>query len=358
MKSAVALAVGSCLLLGGCATSPDSKRTRLVVPRDLGAIYSDVEMQARLAFVSEAPLCQPLDCTATDEFRGRVRRLTERLMPAALQLAREEKTGIPRMTVTVPSKSDIGTMSSASGSIVVFDGLRLLELSDPALAFVIAREIGHVIGEHHEENTATGIAVSVTVALLFPLAGILQGVEAAYAASTLASTATSFAGARVVRAFYEEDQRREADAYALTILTHAGWRAHEVAHAIREATPRLVGAGWMAELRDSQRWLDEIMPTLVVATPAVPSVSEIPYEHYGPVGGAAIQWVQQQGTSGREYQCPGLSYAAIRHAKVDTVKPTSRPVSVKKPGKVSKGKRLLKPKLRSGRTASQRARLH
>ena len=264
MKSAVALAFSTCLLLGGCATPADSKRSRLVVPSDLGAIYSDVEMQARLAFVPEAPSCQPLDCTATEEFRGRVRQLTERLMPAAMQLAREEKNGIPRMTVSVPGKSNIGTLSSASGSIVVFDGLRTLGLSDPALAFVIAREMGHVIGKHHEENTATGLAVSVSVALLFPLAGILQGLEAAYTASTLASTATSFAGARAVRAFYEEDQRLEADTYALTMLTHAGWPAREVAHAVREAAPRYVGDGWMAELRDSQRWLDGVAPPSLV----------------------------------------------------------------------------------------------
>ncbi len=339
MKSAVALTVCTCLLLGGCATSADSKRARLVVPSDVGALYSDVEMQAKLAFVPEAPSCQPLDCTATDEFRGQVRRLTERLMPAAMQLASEEKTGIPRMTVNVPGKRDIGTMSSASGSIVVFDGLRLLELSDPALAFVIAREMGHVIGKHHEENTATGLAVSVTVALLFPLAGVLQGVEAAYTASTLASTATSFAGARVVRVFYEEDQRREADAYALTILTHAGWSTREVAHAVREAAPRYVGDGWLAEMRDSQRWLDGIAPPS-----QVDAVEQSPATIAEPAAPVMPEPVVVPSTASIA--------TAISRTESRPISPTPPKPSIKK-----KQKQKPKPKKQVGRAASQRTRL-
>lgn len=312
----------------------------MVVPSDVGALYSDVEMQARLAFVPEAPSCQPLDCTATDEFRGRVRRLTERLMPAAMQLACEEKTDIPRMTVTVPGKSDIGTMSSASGSVIVFDGMRLLELSDPALAFVIAREMGHVIGKHHEENTATGIAVSVTVALLFPLAGILQGVEAAYAVSTLATTATSFAGARVVRAFYEADQRREADAYALTMLAHAGWSAREVARAVREAAPRYVGDGWMAELRDSQRWLDGIAPASVV------EVASLLPEHF--IGPVFPPWLV-----GPEAPLAPVAVLApvIPEAKATVI------ATVKPPPPVLKLKPKLKPKKTAKRPVKKRLRL-
>lgn len=249
------------LLLGACATHSDQGRQRTIASSEVGTAYSEVEMQARLALTPETR-CEEDDCIATQAFRTRVERLGERVGDGAYRLAFERDLPVPSFLVTVPGKDDIGTLSNASGSIVVFDGLRGLRLSDALLAFLIAREMGHVLARHHEENSATSIGISVAVSLLFPMTNILRGVEAAYATAattaSLASTAVSFAGSRIVRGLYRAEQQREADVYALAILGHAGWSPYEVSAALHAATPLLIGEGWMAELRETMLWLEQV----------------------------------------------------------------------------------------------------
>jgi hypothetical protein len=337
------------LLLAGCATR-DEGRARLLVPSEIGAVYSEAELQAQLALTSDAA-CPAEGCAATESFRDRVRRLGERLIAAAAALPRETGGVSPRFAVDAPGKDDIGTLSSASGSIVVFDGVRMLDLTDPALAFLIAREMGHVIGRHHEENTASGLAVSVAVAILFPVTGILQGVEAAYAASTLATTATSFAGARAVRAFYRDDQQREADLHAMLILARAGWTPHDVARALHAAAPRFGGDGWLAELRASKHWLDAIVagPPFEEPAPSPVAVVEVSPDRFGPSYDADTLWIAAllYGTPGLENFCP----ARLPAPAVETAKPAKK--KAKRKAKKKKGKkkppagRARKPRVRS-----------
>ena len=56
-----------------------------------------------------------------------------------------------QFTFGVVDKKNAGTASNGAGKVVLFRGLQHLELRDDALSFVIAREMGHVIGEHHPE---------------------------------------------------------------------------------------------------------------------------------------------------------------------------------------------------------------
>lgn len=255
------------LALGGCATTTSpSGRTQFVAPTEVGAVYSEVGLQTQLAFASEA-YCSDKECASVAAFQRQVERLGYRLGNAAHEIAPDLGLSPPGFIVSSPTKRDIGTLSSASGSLVVFDGLRRLELSEPALAFLIAREMGHIMGRHHEENSATNIAVSVVVALLFPVAGILQQGTTAAVSSTaaglsagVASTAISFAGSHVVKAMYRDEQLREADAYALRIMEKAGWTPDEVAEALDAVGPRIAeGEGWLAELRTSKGRLDQIV---------------------------------------------------------------------------------------------------
>jgi len=44
----------------------------------------------------------------------------------------------------IADKAEPGTTSSACGTVVILSGTRALELSDPSLASVLAREIGPV----------------------------------------------------------------------------------------------------------------------------------------------------------------------------------------------------------------------
>lgn len=289
---AVLTGIGA-LALGGCAsTTSPSGRARLVAPTEVSAVYSEVGLQTQLALSSEA-YCSDKECLAVDAFRRQVQRLGYRLGNAAHEIAPELGLSPPGFIVTTPTKRDIGTLSSASGSLVVFDGLRQLELPEPALAFLIAREMGHIMGQHHEENSATNIAVSVVVALLFPVAGILQQGTTAAVSSTaaglsagVASTAISFAGSHVVKAMYRDEQVREADAYALQIMRKAGWTPEDVALALDAAGPRIAaGEGWLTELRTTKVRLDQIVMGPAWPLPAmdIPPVAAAP----SPPGGAS-----------------------------------------------------------------------
>lgn len=266
------LPVIACLLLAGCAATSESGRSRMVAPGEIGAVYSEVEVQARMALIPNA-MCEP-DCRAVDAFREQVWRLAQRLDVAARQFGKERKHDVPLFNISVPLKDEIGTLSSSAGNILIFDGLRPLAMSEPLLAFLIAREMGHIIGRHHEENTATGLAVSLAIALVFPVAGLIQGAQAAYAASsvpvTLASSVASFAGSRVVRSIYKLDQRREADGFALQILLRAGWTPFDVAAALHAAEVQIGEDGWMGELRDSKHWL-----ATVAVGPIEPTATEL-----------------------------------------------------------------------------------
>jgi Zn-dependent protease with chaperone function len=151
---------------------------------------------------------------------------------------------------------------------VVFSGTRALELSDPALAFILGREMGHVIGRHHNENTATRIIVSVLAQVLLPVSGLFRALAllpaassaaaasattaAATAGSAAAATAASFLGSSAVIATYWPQQLAEADTIALTVSAHLGHDPQETADALAEAERRLAGdSSWPRDLRAS-----------------------------------------------------------------------------------------------------------
>lgn len=60
--------------------------------------------------------------------------------------------------VYVAAGDEPGSVSSASGRIALNAALGVLQPYDDWLAFVIAREMGHVIARHHEENSSVSIA--------------------------------------------------------------------------------------------------------------------------------------------------------------------------------------------------------
>lgn len=277
MIKTVALAVIVSWLIGGCATRSESGRSRVVAPNEVGVVYSEVETQARLVVTPDAA-CVEMDCAAEAAFRLRVALLAERLQKGAYKVAVESNLTPARFSVSVPGKDDIGTLSTAAGNILVFDGLREFSFPDAALGFLIAREMGHVLARHHEENSATSLSVSVAVALLFPMAQVLRSAETAYTAATattsLLGSAASFAGARIVKGLYRADQRQEADVLALRILMQSGWTAFEVAHTLDAAMPRFSTVAWMLELQESKRWLDQMAIGPVIVASGGESIRE------------------------------------------------------------------------------------
>lgn len=255
---ATALILVSALALGACATTTtEGGRSRFVAPRQLAEAYSEVELRTLLAVTPDAP-CGDAACEAHQAFRNQAKRVGTRLANASREIRHELKGAHPGFIFLVPQKGEIGTLSSSSGTIIVFDGLRTLELEEPALAFLLAREMGHVINRHHDENSATSIAVSVAATLVMPMAALLRGaaltvsaLTSTSAVATAATTAASVAGARAIKAIYRPEQLREADLAALKILNQAGWSTFEVAESLLRASHRLGDDGWMGELQAS-----------------------------------------------------------------------------------------------------------
>lgn len=256
-----------CSLLAACATSPNG-RSQLVVPQPVSAVYSEVNMRLELVAAADAKgACAESECDASKEFELRVARLGERLAAKAFDIYPDLRERIGRFEFVIAGKGEPGTTSNASGTVVIFGGTRTLELSDPALAFVLAREMGHVIAQHHNENVATKIFVSVLAQVLLPMSGIIRslsllpGASGAAAASTATAgagaatmataTAASFLGSKAMIASYWPKQLEEADGIALAILARMGRDTQETADALAAAEPRLDRGGWPQDLRAS-----------------------------------------------------------------------------------------------------------
>ena len=262
MRALIGL-VTVCSLLGACSTSPYG-RSQLAVPQPVSAVYSEVNMRLLLVATADARgKCAESECDASKEFELRVARLGERLAEKAFDIYPDLKQRIGRFEFVIADKTEPGTTSNSSGMVVIFSGTRALEFSDPALAFILAREMGHVIGQHHDENAATKIIASVLAQILLPVSGIVRSLAllpgASSAAATTATTgAASFLGSKAVIASYWPRQLDEADSIALTILGRTGYDPQETADALAATEQRLDDSSWPQDLRASSSHVAEI----------------------------------------------------------------------------------------------------
>lgn len=249
-------------LLGACVTSTQSGRLQLSVPAPVGAVYSDADMGLQL--VLAAPVegsCDGMVCADDRAFELQVQRLGARLAAAACAAYPRLAGRCERFEFTVAESAQPGSVSNASGAVAIFRGVQYLHLDDEALAFLIAREMGHVIDGHHEENSATGILFSVLARLLLPVANLLRGAAAVIQGDTVATATTTTAslmGAQAVRANKRPEQSREADDIALELLAGQGWSGDEVAAFLNEGLPWLGDDGWSQELRISVSRLERL----------------------------------------------------------------------------------------------------
>ena len=273
------------LLLVACATSPEG-RSQLVPPAPLqgfSAVYSEFDMHLQLVTAADAPSCREAECVADRAFDQRILALGQRLADAAFRQHADLLLRFPRFEFVVADKADPGAASSAGGTVVIYRGVRGLELDDAALAFVLAREMSHVIGGHHDENVTTSILVAVAAQILFPVLNIgalFAGSAATTAAASTAASSTvvatavasaaSFAGSRVLRASDRPQQVREAEAIAMKLLVTAGWDGREVSDQLESLRPALPEeAAWTEELRQSARRIASLMQGPVLPeTPA------------------------------------------------------------------------------------------
>ena len=248
-------------LLSACATSPQG-RTQLTTPAPIGDVYSEVDMRVHLATTkSIGTPCAGDECAPNREFDQQVQQLGMRLAKSAFDTYPDLVKRVSRFEFVVAEKEELGSTSSAAGKVVIFRGVQELHLDEQALAFVIAREMGHVIAHHHDENSGTSILLSVLVGVLFPVSNILHGAALANATTsttvlttvetTAASSATSFVGSQVLLASIKPDQLREADSIAVKLLAGLGWSGRDTAD-ILEACTQVDGDGaWVKDFRIS-----------------------------------------------------------------------------------------------------------
>jgi hypothetical protein len=281
-------------LVTACATSPEG-RSQLVPPQSLqgfSAVYSEFDMHLQLVTATDAPACRETECAMDWAFDQRVLAIGRRLAWAAFRQHADLQLRFPRFDFLIADKADPGAASSAAGTVVIYRGVRRLNLDDGALAFILAREMGHIIAGHHDENVTTSVLIAVAAQLLFPVLNIgawfSSGASAATtaAATTAASTAVtttavtsvaSFAGSRALRASDRPLQMREAESVAMKLLAAAGWDGREVGDQLEALRPALPDEpDWTAELRESARRIASLMqgPQLPPETPAVAGAAD------------------------------------------------------------------------------------
>jgi len=230
-------------------------------PANITNAYSDIDMRLKLAVKQNEKACSGEQCLANKAFDAQVQKLGTRLSATAYKTYPGLEKRITGFTFSVAEKKDAGTASNGSGRIVVFRGIQSLDLSDDALSFILAREMGHVIGRHHNKNSTTKIIFSVLASVVFPAATLLSASNvAAQATSTavtsVASTATSFIGSEVAISKIKPNQLMEADNIAIKLLENQNWDMASVASMLQfEDTGK---NGWLKDLQLSVAYIDDL----------------------------------------------------------------------------------------------------
>lgn len=261
-------AVLASLGLAACATGPAGSRVQMVgVP--LAAVHSDLGFSL-LASPKRAPVCRDsAPCTLASEqdaaatFALQAERVASVLQQAARDLYPDLAQRVPGLPaagfdVYVVAGDEPGTDSSANGRIALNAFFGTLHPYDEWLAFIIAREMGHVIARHHEENSAASITVSIILNILIP-------------GSSLVKTAISAGGSGLAAASRRDVQRPEADAIALALLQAAGFRRRDVSLALRVGPDLNDNGSWSTAFRVSAENLQNELrdPEIAVASAAV-----------------------------------------------------------------------------------------
>ena len=201
-----------------------------IVPDGISNTVSDVDMRVRLAAKPNLAPCTAEGCAENQAFDARVQQMSTQLVAAAYVLYPTLQKRVPQFNFSVIDKIEPGTASNGAGRVVLFRGLQQLQLDDNALGFVMAREMGHVIGKHHSKNISTKLIISALASIAFPALAVISASSAAAQASTAttlltsaASTATSMVGGEVALAKMKPNQLMEADEIALKLLSEQEW---------------------------------------------------------------------------------------------------------------------------------------
>jgi predicted Zn-dependent protease len=250
------------LVLGGCAaTQSQSGRQQVVVPTPVSEVYSEVDLQMKLATASPPTEEQSDDQCLQLEYQRHIRKLMERFVVTAKRLYPDLEEREIKFRFEVAPSAEAGVLSNAGGAVIVLQGTQDMHLPDSVLAYVIAREMGHVIARHHDENSAATVAFSVLTQVLFPAAALVKGLAVLLpttaAGTAITASAVSYLGATALKTTYRSDHLREAEEIALTLLAESGWDVFDVAGEAEAVIVKGDGSTWLEELGQSLARLDQ-----------------------------------------------------------------------------------------------------
>lgn len=222
---------------------------------DISSFYSDIEMRMRLVVKGDAQPCSVEKCAENQAFDAKVQLIGESLAKSAYSLYPELKKITPKFDFEVVDKKVLGSASNASGKVVLFRPIQTLDLDDNAIAFIIGREMGHVIAKHHKSNAKTKIFFTVLTGVLFPAATLFNASSAAAQATTAttlmtsaASTVTSIVGSEVALSRIKPGQLSEADNISLGLLEYGGVTALDAAQSLEFIAKNEASTGWEKDL--------------------------------------------------------------------------------------------------------------
>jgi Zn-dependent protease with chaperone function len=240
-------------LLPACSTHPITGREQILALPSVQAAYAEAKFAAYT--VAQALVATPScaqDCERVDDparFARRIERIGAQLEPAARALSPDLEGRIGSFRIELSDTLGVGTAASAGGRIALGAGLAGLEPTDAVLAFLIAREMAHVIARHGEENSGASLLFTALGAFLPGVNVILR-----FAATTLGSNALVNSWAL--------QQQREADRIAVALLWRIGLSVTEVADSLEIGVKhaRLPDSDWGA------RYLDSLQHVAWIAT--------------------------------------------------------------------------------------------
>lgn len=222
-------------------------------------------MRMRLATQPNAQACSGDVCVENQLFDAQVRALGEHLAQSAYVEYPDLKKKVPNFEFGVAEKKVVGSASNARGTVILFRGLQHMDLGGQATAFIVAREMGHVIANHHKSNAKTKIFFTVLAGVLFPAVNILSASGAAAQATTAttlltsaASTATSYVGSEVALSRIKPTQLTEADDIALKLLAREGLSSVEVAQALEYIVENEKSTAWEKDLYLSTQYVRKV----------------------------------------------------------------------------------------------------
>lgn len=219
------LVVAACLGMAACASNPSDDRARMV-DMPLASTHADIAFTMTSGVRQNAACDQGADCPISVERDGAIRfalqvqRVAGVLQAGAQRLYPDLALRVPelvdnRFDVYVVAGAAPGSDSSADGRIALNAALGARQPYDDWMAFVIAREMGHVIARHHQENSSAGIATSLIMNILIPGSGLLKSLISA-------------GGSGIAAKSQRDVQEQEADAIALELLEAAGFHLRDI----------------------------------------------------------------------------------------------------------------------------------